>query len=220
MINLDRVQECRPLHLTHPTPRHGPFSRRRRQSAPGLPSARKIATWRLRAVTRVTVGNMSNCRFGRCDAFFRCEAGRRQSCPCSARHSGITRHLHFTAGACPPELFARGLCRLGPSDPRSGETASTHDRGQTGVLDQWWNWLRKAHTRVTSRQRVSLPTGVRSGAPQRAEQAADLVSRPEQGRCADCAGCALLVASYGPRAVGGCGVTERSGLRPRCCIPP
>jgi hypothetical protein len=84
---------------------------------PELPSARKIATWRLRAVTRVTVGNMSNCRFGRCDAFFRCEAGRRQSCPCSARHSGITRHLHFTAGACPPELFARGLCRLGPSDP-------------------------------------------------------------------------------------------------------
>jgi hypothetical protein len=23
----------------------------------------------------------------------------------------------LTAGACPPELFARGLCRLGPSDP-------------------------------------------------------------------------------------------------------
>ncbi len=23
MINLDRVQEGRPLHLTHPTPRHG-----------------------------------------------------------------------------------------------------------------------------------------------------------------------------------------------------
>ena len=22
----------------------------------------------------------------------------------SARHSGVTRHLHFTAGACPPEL--------------------------------------------------------------------------------------------------------------------
>ena len=59
-----------------------------------------------------------------------------------ARPSGITRHLHFTVGACPPELFARGLCHLGPSDPRSGETAGTHDRGQTGVLDQWWSWLR------------------------------------------------------------------------------
>jgi hypothetical protein len=32
MINLDRVQECRPLHLTHPTPCHGRFSSRRWQS--------------------------------------------------------------------------------------------------------------------------------------------------------------------------------------------
>jgi hypothetical protein len=53
------------LHPLHPTPVTGPSARRRRQECPGLPSARKIATWRLRAVTKVTVGNMSNCRFGR-----------------------------------------------------------------------------------------------------------------------------------------------------------
>jgi len=33
MINLDRVQDSRPLHLTHPTPCRGRFSRRRWQSA-------------------------------------------------------------------------------------------------------------------------------------------------------------------------------------------
>jgi hypothetical protein len=68
----------------------------------------------------------------------------------SARHSGITRHLHFTAGACPPELFARRLCCLGLSDTRSGAAPGTHDRGQTGVLDQWWNWFRQPHTGVTA----------------------------------------------------------------------
>ena len=25
------------------------------------------------------------------------------------RRSGITRHLHFTVGACPPSFFAQGL---------------------------------------------------------------------------------------------------------------
>ena len=33
VINLDRVQDGRPLPLTHPTPCHGPFNRRRWQSA-------------------------------------------------------------------------------------------------------------------------------------------------------------------------------------------
>ena len=43
MINLDRVQECRPLHLTHPTPRHGRFNRRRWQTVRSFPAARKVA---------------------------------------------------------------------------------------------------------------------------------------------------------------------------------
>jgi hypothetical protein len=33
MINLDRVQDGHSLHLTHPMPCHGPFNRRRWQSA-------------------------------------------------------------------------------------------------------------------------------------------------------------------------------------------
>ena len=63
MINL--AQSARMLHPLRPTPVTGLSARRRRRKCPGLPSARKIATWRLRAVTKVTVGNMSNCRFGR-----------------------------------------------------------------------------------------------------------------------------------------------------------
>ena len=85
-------------------------------------------------------------RLRRCDAVRRREAGRRKSGPCSARHSGITRHLHFAARARAPKLFARRLCRLGLIDPRSGAAPGTHDRGETGVLDQWWNGLRQDDT--------------------------------------------------------------------------
>jgi Flp pilus assembly CpaF family ATPase len=31
----------------------------------------------------------------------------------------------------------------GPVTPGAAKLAGTHDRGQTGVLDQWWNWLRQ-----------------------------------------------------------------------------
>jgi hypothetical protein len=65
---------------------------------------------------------------------YRREAGRRKSGPCSARHSGITRHLHLTPGACAPDLFARRLCRLGLSDTRCGATPGTHDRGRLAFL--------------------------------------------------------------------------------------
>ena len=41
----------------------------------------------------------------------------RSSGPCSARHFGIPRHLHFTAGACGTKLFGRRLRWLGLIDP-------------------------------------------------------------------------------------------------------
>jgi hypothetical protein len=56
MINLDGVQECRPLHLTHPTPCHGPFNRRRWQSARSSVSPQDRNLWRVGAMTKVTAG--------------------------------------------------------------------------------------------------------------------------------------------------------------------
>jgi hypothetical protein len=67
--------------------------------------------------------------------------GRRNSGPRRARHCGISRHLHFVAGASAVRAFARRLCRFGLIDPRRGSTPLTHDSGQTGISDQRWHWF-------------------------------------------------------------------------------
>ena len=68
MINLDRVQDDRPLHLKHPTPCHGRSTVAGGKVLGASVSPQDRNLWRLRAVTKVTAGNMSNCRFGRCDS--------------------------------------------------------------------------------------------------------------------------------------------------------
>ena len=84
--------------------------------------------------------------FDDADAFCRPEAGGRKAVPRSSRHAAITRHLHLAAGACGTKPFGRRLCRLGLIDPRCRAIPVPHDRGQTGLPDQWWNWLR--HSRA------------------------------------------------------------------------
>jgi hypothetical protein len=93
--------------------------------APGARPNAHTTTRRLQVVTEATRCNMSNCRFGRCDAFLSTRGWRTEvgSMQCSA-HSGITRHLHFAARARTPKLFARGLCRLGLSDPGAAQLLS------------------------------------------------------------------------------------------------
>jgi hypothetical protein len=55
------------------------------------------------------------------EAFCRRQADRWMSGPCSARHSAITRHLHFTTGARRPELLARRLCCLRSVTPGAAQ---------------------------------------------------------------------------------------------------
>ncbi len=66
MINLDGEQECRPLHPTHPTPRHGLSAAAGGQSARRFPQparSQPVASGESR--DKSPAGNMSNCRFGR-----------------------------------------------------------------------------------------------------------------------------------------------------------
>ena len=59
MINLDRVQECSPLHLTHPTPCHGGSTVAGGKVLGASVSPQDRNLWRLeRVVTKVTAGNM------------------------------------------------------------------------------------------------------------------------------------------------------------------
>ena len=54
MINLDRVQECRPLHLTHPTPVTGRSTVAGGKVLGASVSPQDRNLWRLRAVTKLT----------------------------------------------------------------------------------------------------------------------------------------------------------------------
>ena len=72
-------------------------------------------------MTKVTAGNMSNCRFGRCSAVCRCQTSRRKSGACRTWLLGVTRDLHLSARTRIADLFAPGLRASGSLTPGAAQ---------------------------------------------------------------------------------------------------
>jgi hypothetical protein len=64
------------------------------------------------------------------------------------RRPALPEGLEWHCACLRTEAFRRRLCCLGLIDPRCRAIPVPHDRGQTCVLDQWWNGLRQDHSAV------------------------------------------------------------------------